>query len=152
MDMQRAIGLEADPQRRTVYRHARRQTLVFADLVMVAAIRQQRDMQFRRYIRGSGQQAKCNTGGIITVLHPDALFEQQVGDGEMPHRHTAFQAEALQLQVAGWLYDPAGPAVGEQRPVLLATAQCRIGLDGEQRATQRRVQRRDQQPVVTTCQ
>ena len=151
-DMQRAIGLEADPQRRAMRRDRRRQALVFADLVVIATIRQQCNTQFRRRLRRRRQQPKRDAGGVAGVLDPDTLFEQQICAGETPHRHTTFQTEALQLQVTGGLYHPAGPAVGEQRPAPPPVVQCRIRLHGEQGAAQRRMQGRYQQAVVTACQ
>ena len=108
--------------------------------------------------QGEGQRPRGTEDSIGDVrrvragLHPHPLLEERVGAGVDPHRRGALEAEALEVSVAVRRDRAVGPAVGGKRVAGAAVLDVLFELGDDEGAAQRRLQRGDEQPVVTTGQ
>jgi hypothetical protein len=53
-----------------------------------------------------------NEGGVLTLAHPDALFQKRIGQRVSPHGRRAFQMKIFQEQKTLWFDSAAGPTMG----------------------------------------
>jgi hypothetical protein len=94
------------------------------------------------------RQSIPHVRGIGPLLHPNSLFQQRISHGVAPHRHRALQEEPLQVDEPLGRHFRAGPAVGIQAVALPAIVHALVELGHQQRAAHRRLECRDEQPVV----
>ncbi len=121
--------------------------------VIVTVVAQGLDRQAHR--PGGARQAVLDVGGVRAGLHPDALFQQGVGDGVGPDGRRALQVEAVEQMMTVALERAVFPAVGVERVETAAIGVDAVVLDRlvelgqEQRAAERRLERGHEQTVVT---
>ena len=114
--------------------------------MMVAAVGEKRDG--KRGISDIPVQTPSDTDRVGARLHPDAMLDQNAAAAETPDWNSAVEMEAFEQPVALRIDRTASPAVGEQRITLRSEAQRRIRLGKNQHPAERRIDRRDQQPVI----
>src|SRR5580704_7313063 len=61
------------------------------------------------------REGVVNEGGVFALNHPDALFEQCVGERVCPNGSGAFETEAFEIEKTSRVDGAAGPAVGCER-------------------------------------
>ena len=118
--------------------------------VMVAIVGQQRQPQGQtvRGDIGSGPPQPGRVGGVGAGLHPDARLDPMIADLVRPYRDGVVEVEAADANMTRRRDGAALPAVGEQRPGMIARDEGRIGLREDQPTPQRRTDRRNQQTVI----
>src|SRR6185312_8583512 len=82
-------------------------------------------------------------------LHPDPRLDPMVPDLVAPDRDGIVEMKTADTHMARRRDGAAAPAVGEQRPGLIARANRRIRFGENQPPPERRADRRDQQAVIT---
>jgi hypothetical protein len=96
----------------------------------------------------AAQQAIVNVGCVGAWLHPDALFEQGVGEGVAPDGRGAFEMKAFQV-AQPFLFDRGiGPAVGEEGEVGAVVFAVFVELSQQEGAAERRLEGGDEEAVV----
>ena len=75
------------------------------------------DQRFHGETKGAvpAEQRILDVGGVLALLHPDALFEQRVGKRKPPHRNAAFQAETLDVEITLGFDGAAQPTICSER-------------------------------------
>ena len=82
------------------------------------------------------------------MLHPDALFDQRVGDFETPDRSGSVESKAFDIQIAFGLDRAAFPAIGRQGVIRAVITRRLIELRYQLRAANGRIERGHQQAVI----
>ena len=94
-------------------------------------------------------QAKRDVTGIGAGFEPDALLDPRLAAGEGPDRHATVKPERFDREMALRAHAAVAPTIGEERVFALAVDHARIGLGEHQEASQRWIDGRDEQAVVT---
>jgi len=118
--------------------------------VMVAVVDHQTDTQregAQRRIK-AGQKAPSDVGRVRIGFEPDPRLDTHESDGKEPDRNAAVEMKRFDVDVTRRADRAAAPAIGEERPALLAVDELGIGLRPQKPAAQRRLDRRDQQTVI----
>ena len=123
-----AVGNWLDLQRKAAFA---------GDVAMVIAVRHQR-LQVECQRLAAAGQGVLDVRGVGALLHPQALLEPRIGEGERPHRRRALEVEALQVakalggdpRIAG--FGLVGPAIGEEG-IALAIVGCGFVQLGQER-------------------
>ena len=118
--------------------------------VMVAVVDHQTDTQCEGTQRRieAAQQAPSDIGRVRIGFEPDPRLDTRESDGEEPDRNAAVEMKRFDVDVTRWADRAAAPAIGEQRPALLAVDELGIGLRPNEPSSERGFDRRDQQAVV----
>src|SRR5437016_5675448 len=83
------------------------------------------------------------------MLHPDPLLDDVMAKREAPHRHASVELERFDVDVAGGIYDATRPAVAKERVRSSTIADRCVSLGEHQHATERWIDRCDQQAVIS---
>lgn len=103
----------------------------------------------RYFDRATGSREPVrHIGGIGLRLHEDSFFEQRVGDCKCPDRDGPLQVKTLDVEVTFRRNRSADPTICSQVKALAAVLNSLVEFRYQERSTQRRVQRRHEQPVV----
>src|SRR5215213_1509443 len=86
---------------------------------------------------------------VLTRLHPDARLDAPAADSVCPDRNGMVEVKTFDPKTPRWHDLPATPAVREQRISVRAISQRGIRLRENQPAAKRRLDRSDQQAVIT---
>ena len=147
-----SVGTSRRQARLAVEGQDRIEVVLVPDPVMVVIGEQQGDAQTRQGARASPQKPIDRPDAVLAWRHPDALLDQEIAAGPMPHRHAPVEAKGVDQDMTGRLDATVGPAVGEEGPVSLPVDQRRIELGDLQAASERRIDRRGQESVVAAGQ
>src|ERR1700721_1596197 len=60
-------------------------------------------------------ESVVNEGGVFSLNHPHALFQQGIGQGVGPNRNSSLEAKAVDVQKAFGIPGSAGPGVSSER-------------------------------------
>ena len=63
----------------------------------------------------SADHGVLDVTGVLALAHPDAFFEERIGQREPPQRSCAFQAEAFNVEIAFGIDRATGPAIRCER-------------------------------------
>ncbi len=114
---------------------------------MKIAVRHQRpELELQR--ARTSDDRETNVRRVRSVRHPDAAFDQRVGQRECPDRQRTLEPKADQIAVSVWINGAVGVLVCGQCIALTGVGRPIHRAGHEHRALDRRRQRRDQQPVV----
>src|SRR5271166_348153 len=117
--------------------------------VMVAGVDQQPYPELRAFLFvRSAEQPIGEIGRMLALLHPYPRLQGPAADGVAPDRHPALKLERFQMKMADRIDRATGPAVAVERRLAPAFDQRRVGFREYEAAAERRIDRRNQQPVV----
>ena len=120
-----------------------------AQLPVVVAIRAQRiDRQPQRL--QAADAGELHVRGVLAVAHPYPLLEARIGDQPGPDWNEPFQAERLQVAMPMGIDGAIPELVGRELRPRSAILDGDIELRHQSGAFDRRAQRRDQQPMITS--
>jgi len=112
----------------------------------IAIVHQRLQVHFHR--RTGPQQLVLNIGGVFTLPHPHALFQQRIGQRIGPHWLRTFQTKTLYVLKPFRIKRAAGPAMSDQRIVRTCVVRDLIQSGQQLRPSHGWLQRRDQQSVI----
>ena len=143
-------GVLAHPQPCFVGLHLRVDIADRGLAMMVTIIDQQPDTQREggRAQFGARQKAPGDMGRVGSLFEPDARFDTDQSDGEQPDGDRAIEMKGFEVDMTSRADCAATPAIGEERPARLAIDEVGIGLGPDKPAAERRLDGRDQQPVI----
>src|SRR6266567_3956868 len=89
---------------------------------------------------------------VLTLVHPDPLFDQRIPKSESPDRSGAIQSETFDVHVALGFNSAAQPSVCGKRRVDAGIVNSLVQLCDKLSSTYRRVECSDQKAVIATRQ
>src|SRR6266699_2392025 len=114
----------------------------------VTVIHQSFQFQLKRL--ATPQECVLHVGGILTLAHPNPLFDKRITECELPDGSGAFQPETLDVQITLGFNSAAQPAVCGKCIVDAGIVNSLVQLCDKLSSTHRRVERSDQKAVITT--
>ena len=143
-------GVLAHPQPCFVGLHLRVDIADRGLAMMVTIIDQQPDTQREggRAQFGARQKAPGDMGRVGSLFEPDARFDTDQSDGEQPDGDRAIEMKGFEVDMTSRADCAATPAIGKERPARLPIDEVGIGLGPDKPAAERRLDGRDQQPVI----
>ena len=114
--------------------------------VQVAMVRERAQRQLQR--RACAHGAIAHVGPVRVVLHPDAPLQQGVAADEAPDRHRPLEPETGEVDVALRRDRPVAPTIGGECVGRAVVRDLRVDLRAQQRSSDRRGARREQQSVI----
>jgi hypothetical protein len=112
-----SVGASGRQARVAVEGQDRIEVAFVSDVVMVVIGEQQGDTQTRRGARSAPQEPIDRPDAVLARRHPDALLDQEIAAGPVPHRHAPVEPKGVDQGMPVRLDAAVGPAVGEERPV-----------------------------------
>jgi hypothetical protein len=116
-------------------------------MAVEVAIRAQR-IQLESERQRAAQQREAHGRRVLAVHHDDPLLEQRVAERVFPHRQRAFEPERVEMLEAARIDGAVSVLVGRKPVAHTAVLRKDFDLRDQHRALRRRLQRRDEQPVV----
>src|SRR5580658_6565562 len=112
----------------------------------IAVVDEGLEVDFER--TAGAREGVVNEGGVFALNHPDALFDQGVGERVSPNGSAAFETEAFEIEKASRVEGAAGPAVGCQRVRGTGVANGFIEERDQLSAAERRLKGSDEKAVI----
>src|SRR6266852_2373290 len=114
----------------------------------VTVIHQSFQFQLKRL--ATPQECVLHVRGVLTLAHPDPLFDKRITECELPDGSGAFQSETLDVQITLGFDSAAQPAVCGNRIFDAGMANSLIQLCDKLSSTNWRVERSNEETVIAT--
>ena len=98
------------------------------------------------------EQRVSNVSGVLSLAHPNALFEQGVGEHESPNRRRALQTETFDIQITLGINGATRPAICCERVLGAVIAGHLVQFRDHLRSSNRGLERRDQKAMIAARQ
>jgi hypothetical protein len=108
------------------------------------------DEGFQLDIDGTTRAKKrvLDVRGVLALAHPDAFFEESIGEGVSPGGHAAFEIKTFEVSETFRIDSPTGPAMRCERKISARVVDDFVKRRDQLRAADRRLKRSDQQTVI----